>query len=166
MAVNDTRVRQLIDDYLGRNLGNPDPLDRTEIAFRQIKAARQAAGASADEDMAAAEHYLFARYMVSNGVVSVTQMRAMVMGYDGVKFLAQQNETTEKMMRHNPANPTSAVSAASVAWGMQGCSDGEEDRLKHAPKRAVLTWNWDAMKFGGITDRLADWGKSGTRGNY
>ena len=104
--------------------------------------------------------------LVSKGIVSLTQMRLMVAGYDGIKFIAQQNDATEKLMRHNPANPTSRVSAESVGWGLKGCEDGEADRLKYAPDRAVLTWNWDAMKFGGVTDKVAEWGKARTGGNY
>ena len=165
MAVDNKRVQQLIDDYLGRTLGNPDPLDRNRVAFRKIQAFRQLPGISADESIAAAEHYLFARFMVSSGTVSLMQMRMMVAGYDSIKFVLQQTETSEKWMRHNPANPTSAVSADSIGWGMQGCEDGEADRLKHAPQKSVLTWNWDAMKFGGSTDKVAEYGK-GKVGNY
>ena len=71
----------------------------------------------------------------------------------------QTTDRTEKMMRHNPDRPTSKVSAASVAWGLRGVEDGEQLRLQHNPGQNVPTWNWDAMKFGGFTDTVAEMGK-------
>ena len=158
MAVNGKVVLQLIDDYQGRYLA-VDQLERNRLAFRAIKDFRNTAGNSADESLAAAEHYLFARFMVSNAVVSENQMIIMVLGYDGVKAIAQTNSYTEKAMRHNPARPTSEVSMDSVAWGLKGASDGKADHAKYAPTVNPPTWNWDAMKFGGITDTIADYGK-------
>lgn len=160
MAVSDQHVRNWIDHYQGRALATKDPLARNTEAFRAIKEFRNAAGDSADESLAAAEHYLFARHMVSNAVVSETQMRLMVVGYDSVKLVAQTNSYTEKMMRHNPSRPTSEVSADSIAWGLRGAADGEKDRLAATPVKVAPSWNWDAMKFGGATDAIAEFGKT------
>jgi hypothetical protein len=158
MAVNGKIVLQLIDHYQGRFLGK-DQLERNALAFRAIKEFRNTAGDSADESLAAAEHYLFARYMVSNSIVSENQMTIMVLGYDGVKAIAQTNSYTEKAMRHNPVRPTSDVSMDSVAWGLKGATDGKADHDKYDPTAKPPTWNWDAMKFGGITDNIAEYGK-------
>jgi hypothetical protein len=86
-------------------------------------------------------------------------MQAMVLGYDGIKAVMQTTDTTEKMMRHNPDRPTSQVSSASVGWGLKGCEDGEKLRLSHNAGAKVPAWNWDAMKFGGATDAMAEYGK-------
>lgn len=158
MAVDDRVVLNHIDAYQGRFM-TADPLKRNALAFRAIKDFRNGAGDASDESLAAAEHYLFARYMVSNAIVSDTQMQVMVLGYDGVKALAQTNGYTERAMRHNKDRPTSKVSAASVAWGMKGCEDGEADRQTHAATARPPGWNWDAMKFGGSTDAIAEYGK-------
>lgn len=159
MAVNDNVVRTLIADYQNRYATSP-PISRNELAFRAIKAFRNGAGDSADESLAAAEHYLFARYMVSNAVVSENQMNLMVLGYDGIKAIAQTNSTLERAMRHNPLRPTSRISVSSVMWGLQGVTDGEADRRQFNPNATVPNWNWDAMRFGGITDLIADFGSA------
>lgn len=158
MAVDDRIVLSHIDQYQGRFMTAP-VLQRNTLAFRAIKDFRNSGGDSADESLAAAEHYLFARHMVSNGVASKKQMQLMVLGYDGVKALAQTNRTTEMAMRHNKDRATSKVSAASVSWGLKGCDDGEADREAHAADAEVPLWNWDAMKFGGATDAIAEFGK-------
>jgi len=158
MAVDDKTVQSHIDSYQGRYLRS-EQLERNRLAFRAIKDFRNSAGDSTDESLAAAEHYLFARYMVSNTVVSKTQMVAMVLGYDGVKAVAQTNRYTEAAMRHNPVRATSKVSAASISWGLKGADDGEKDRAKYSPGASVPAWNWDAMKFGGATDTIAEYGK-------
>jgi hypothetical protein len=159
MAVDDRKVLSLIDDYEGRFMSARDPLEKARLAFRAIQSFRNGSGDSADEALAAAEHYLFGKYMVSNGVCSERQMEVMVLGYDGVKAVMQTTDRTEKMMRHNPDRPTSNVSASSVSWGLRGVEDGEQLRLQHNPGQKVPSWNWDAMKFGGVTDTIAEMGK-------
>jgi len=160
MAVNEKQVLAHIDHYQGRFMTVKDPIEKNRLAFRAIKDFRNQGSNSVDESLAAAEHYLFARFMVSSGTCSSTQMDVMTVGYDGVKYLAQTTDTTEKMMRHNPANPTSRVSADSVSWGLKGSEDGEADRLAYNSAKKVPNWNWDAMKFGGVTDAIAEFGKS------
>jgi hypothetical protein len=158
MAVNDSTVLSHIDSYQGRFM-TAGVLERNRLAFRAIKDFRNGGGDSLDESLAAAEHYLFARYMVSNAITSGAQMRLLVLGYDGVKAVAQTNSYTEMAMRHNKDRPTSPVSAASVAWGLKGVDDGAADRETHAAGSSAPFWNWDAMKFGGATDTIAEYGK-------
>lgn len=165
MAVDDKKVLALIDHYQGQTMNMSDPLERNKVAFRSIQAFRNAKGGSTDESLAAAEHYLFARFMVSNGGAGHAQMKALVGGYDALKFVAQLSDRTEKLMRHNPANPTSKVSAASIAWGLKGCDDGEEDRKKYAAHKPEAHWNWGAIKFNGWTQMVADAGER-TIGGY
>lgn len=159
MAVDDKKVETLIADYQGRFKGASDDLERNRLAFRAIKDFRNAAGDSTDESLAAAEHYLFSRYMVSNSIVAYDQMFLMVLGYDSIKAIAQTNDTWEMAMRHNKARPTSKVSTASISWGLKGIKDGNNDRERLTPERLPPTWNWDAMKFGGATDAMAEFGK-------
>ena len=159
MAVDDKQVEALIADYQGRFSTASSDLERNRLAFRSIKDFRNAAGDSEDESLAAAEHYLFSRYMVSNSVVAYDQMMLMVLGYDGIKAIAQTNGTLEMAMRHNKARPTSKVSLSSISWGLKGVKDGNADRDRLTPDADRPTWNWDAMKFGGATDAAAEYGK-------
>ena len=103
MAVNDSTVLSHIDSYQGRFM-TAGVLERNRLAFRAIKDFRNGGGDSLDESLAAAEHYLFARYMVSNAITSGAQMRLLVLGYDGVKAVAQTNSYTEMAMRHIEAH--------------------------------------------------------------
>jgi len=157
--VDGKRVETLIADYRGRFPAAASDLERNRLAFLAIKAFRNSAGDSTDESVAAAEHYLFSRYMVSNVIVAYDQMMLMVLGYDGIKAIAQTNNFLEMAMRHNPTRPTSKVSTASIAWGLRGVKDGNNDRERLVPEKVAPTWNWDAMKFGGATDRMAEYGK-------
>jgi hypothetical protein len=158
MAVDEKVVQRLIDDYQGRFLG-VDQLERDRLAFRAIKDFRNGLGDSTDESLAAAEHYLFSRYLVSNAIVSTRQATLMVLGYDGIKAIAQTSDRTEKAMRHNPDRATSRVSTDSVSWGLKGIDDGQADLDAADPGHETPKWNWDAMKFGGFTDAAADYGK-------
>ena len=160
MAVNDTKVQTWIDMYFDLCKTAPTVPERNECAFRLIKDWRNVPGNSTDEDLAAAEHYLFARHMVSNAHCSVTQMKAMTRAYDGSKMLIQDNATLEKtLVRHNPANPPARATPESLQWGLKGCDDGEADRLAHNPHQRVPTIAWDAMKFNGPTRVIAEIGK-------
>lgn len=160
MAVNDVVVQGWIDSYLDRCKAAPTVPERNECAFRQIKDWRNLPGNSTDENAAAAEHYLFARSMVSNVYCSVTQMKAMTRVYDGTKMVIQDNSYLEKkLIRHNPANPPAKASADSLRWGLKGCDDGEADRIAHNPGKRVPAISWDAMKFNGPTKVIAEMGK-------
>jgi hypothetical protein len=158
MAVDHKVVEGIFRSYQLRFDTSPQLL-QNELAFRAIKDFRNTGGSSTDESLAAAEHYLFSRYMVSNAIVSKAQMDSMVVGYSSLKALAQLNSRLEMAMRHNKARATSKVSSSSVAWGLVGSIDGEKDRVLHAPASAPPSWNWDAMKFGGATDAVATAGK-------
>ena len=51
-------------------------------AFRDLQAQRRVPGASVDEDLAAAEHYMFARQMMCSGGVGEAQMEVIILSYD------------------------------------------------------------------------------------
>ncbi|WP_293856423.1 hypothetical protein [uncultured Alsobacter sp.] len=158
MAVSNDAVRQWIAYYQALHSAE-DVLPAREHAFRDCKAFRNVGSNSVDESLAAAEHYLFARYMVSNGIVSQRQMNIMIAGYDAVKIAAQQSPQLEVLMRHNKDNPTSKASADSIAWGLKGAEEGAEDFRTQNPGASPPGWNWDAMKFGGATDKAVELAK-------
>jgi hypothetical protein len=128
MAVVDTNVRHLISQYL-TNPGNSDACcGKVEVAFRALQAARQVPGASLDLDLAAAEHFMFSRFMVCTGTVGVAQMTALVIGYDAKKIIDR--------LRGNPnadavtGNPVSPPDADVVQWGLSGVLQGSIDHKR------------------------------------
>lgn len=158
MALSNDAVRQWIEYYQLLH-AKEDVLPARENAFRDCKAFRNVGSNSVDESLAAAEHYLFARYMVSNGIVSERQMNIMIGGYDAIKMGAQDHPALERLMRHNKANPTSRASLGSIAWALKGAQDGAEDFRTQNPGAQPPGWNWDAMKFGGATDKAVELAK-------
>jgi hypothetical protein len=128
MPVNDRHVRSLIAHAMA-NPGNGDACcGRVEVAFRDLQSARRVPGASLDLDLAAAEHYLFAFFMVCTGTVSPLQMRALVVGYDAKKWIDRARGKPNAIA--TTGNPVSPLNKDVVRWGLTGVSDGsrEHDR--------------------------------------
>ena len=139
MAVNDTNVRMHINRALAMFAAEPNFPVRLSQAFRQLQAERRRPGGSADEDLAAAEHYMFARQAVANNAVSVTQMRTMTYGYESIKF--GLNSIGLGSLLQTTSNPTAPPSEGSLRWGWRGCADGEADRLTYLPGSTPPTIN-------------------------
>ena len=128
MPVNDDNVRILIAGALA-NAGNGDACcGKVEVGFRDLQARRQVPGASLDMDLAAAEHYLFAPFMVCRGVVGPTQMRALIVGYDIKKWIDRaRGKPNATAVTSNPVTPPDG---AVVRWGLKGVTDGIADKSK------------------------------------
>jgi hypothetical protein len=128
MPVNDTNVQAIIDRALS-NSGNSDACcGRVGIGFRQLQTERRVPGASLDLDLAAAEHYLFARWMVCTGTVSAMQMRALVIGYDAKKWI--DSARGDPNATATTGNPVSAPDLGVVQWGLRGASHGSTDQTR------------------------------------
>jgi len=128
MPVTDAKVAKIIADTLAKHGSVPGCCDKYARAFRDLQAQRRVPGASVDEDLAAAEHYMFARQAVCQGFVSKTQMDAQVVGYTALKCLAQAIGA-DKFMR-TTANPTSPASRKAIDWGLKGSADGDADHAR------------------------------------
>jgi hypothetical protein len=129
MPVSDQKVRLLVDQAMGRALKEAGRCcGQVEVAFRDLQTQRRLPGKSLDLDLAAAEHYLFARWMVCTGTISTHQMRALVIGYDAKKLIDRLLDNPNKLQ--TTTNPVSPPNADVVAWGLQGVDDGiaEHDR--------------------------------------
>jgi hypothetical protein len=155
MAVNDRTVQNHIDRALGAHLSEPNFLLRLTKAFRMLQAERRLPGASVNEDLASAEHYLFARQAVANNACNYDQMRALVLGYGTIKFGLQTLGLGHLMQ--TTANPTSRASVDSVQWGLKGASDGEADRKKYLPGSTPAPFNPDFVKTGSSLDDKIKW---------
>jgi hypothetical protein len=128
MPVNDDNVRAIIARAVS-NGGNSDACcGKVSVGFRQLQAERRVPGASLDLDLAAAEHYLFARFMVCTGTVSPTQMRALVIGYDAKKWIDRARGDPDATA--TTGNPVSPPDMGVVQWGLKGVSDGSGDHAR------------------------------------
>lgn len=81
-----------------------------------------------DRELAAAEHYLYARWQVSSGKTWTEVMRIRALGYDVAKLLGYLPPIllVRKLAGHSWSRP----STDSLRWGLKGANDGEKD--KHA----------------------------------
>ncbi|HKV00130.1 MAG TPA: hypothetical protein VJR58_32835 [Vineibacter sp.] len=155
MAVDYIGAQGHVDRALGRYLSEPDFLARLHKAFRMLQSERRMPGASADEDLAAAEHYLFARQAVATNACNQGQMRALVIGYGSLKFTLQRVGLGKLMQTTD--NPTSRASRDSIEWGLMGVRDGEIDRLKYLPGSTPAPFNPDFVKTGSSLDDKIKW---------
>lgn len=127
MAVNDEAVRKHINRALATYAGEADLVRRLTRAYRLLQAERRVPDASHDEDLAAAEHYMFARQAVASNAVSLSQMLVMVVGYDADRY---------GLERVRPGTRTRAPAPASqdgIGWGVAGAMRGESDREAWLP---------------------------------
>ena len=139
MSVDDDVVRQLINDALANYGWAQDKCCGTiNDAFRSLQAYRQIPGNSLDLNHAAAEHYLFSRYMVCTGTVSKTQMKVLVAGYDAKKWL--DSKTGDANKEAVTSNPVSPPSWNVMTWGLKGCDDGGADQKRCNPDADPPFW--------------------------
>jgi hypothetical protein len=146
MPVDNGEVARIIAEALAAFPGEAGCCDANWRAFRMLQARRREPGRSVDENLAAAEHFMFARAMVCSATVSPTQMRLMVLGYDVSKMILQVVGAEGAMQ--TTANPTSRASTAQIGWGLLGVQRGSEDHDRcNAAAEAPLI-NMDAAQYG------------------
>ncbi len=138
MSVNDDKVREIIARALGNGGDGDTCCGQTRIGFRQLQKERRVPGASLDLDLAAAEHYLFARFMVCAGAVSAMQMRALVIGYDIKKWIDRAGGDPNATA--TTSNPVSPPDLDVVRWGLSGVSDGSNDHDRCNPSVKPALW--------------------------
>ena len=162
MAVNDVRVREIIDQKIQQFGGADGPNAAVNIraAWQDLKAWRDEAPAagrppnSLDLDHAAAENYMYARASVADGFVSQAQMNTLAVGYYLTKRLGMKMPTS--------GNPQSEVDAGVLRWGVIGAQEGEVDRIKYRFDTKAPLWRPvnEIMPLSGYTGLL---GRPGTR---
>lgn len=139
MSVDDKEVQRIINDALANHGWATDKCCGTiHDAFRSLQSHRQIPGNSLDLNYAAAEHYLFDRYMVCAGHVSKTQMKVLVAGYDTKKWL--DSKTGEPNKEAVTSNPVSPPSWEVMNWGLKGCDDGGGDVTRCNPGADPPLW--------------------------
>ena len=121
--VNDREVWRLIHQGL---LVTPAAtiVEKTHNAWRSMQARRRDGAHGADVDLAAAEHYMYNRFLT--GATGDPLTHPYPTGYFLKKalFFALGRENS---MRTDANDPVLPPSLSSVAWGHQGADDGMDD---------------------------------------
>jgi hypothetical protein len=134
MAVDDDIVRSHISRALVAHDRVPDVLRRLTKAFRLLQAERRDPAQAGDPNLAAAEHYLFARQAVAANAVSLVQMLTMAAAG------TVEGDTRQRMSRCAPSGGPdgrpSVVCQDLVGWCVAGAVRGEADRTTHLPHSA------------------------------
>lgn len=121
--VDDQKVWSIIHQELLTTPG-ATIVEKTQNAWVALKARRRDGVHGTEVNLAAAEHYMYNRFLT--GVTGDPLTRLYPSGYL-IKKLIFFGLGMEKNMRTDPTNPVLPPSLASVAWGNQGAQDGMKD---------------------------------------
>jgi hypothetical protein len=112
--------------------------------------------ASLVSDLAAAAHYMLARYHVCAAQAAAWQMRVIINGYDDRKrWLIGRGDRELRAMALNSNNRPFPPDFALRQWAFRGVTDGEADRQR-CNSLADVPWVMP------VVDRL-EWGVFSTR---
>ena len=138
--LDDAEVQRTIDLALRTASGalpsNPDYAADTccgVIAYAWVKVLvpqRQVPGASLIANLAAAAHYMLARYHVCAAKARLGQMKLVVDGYDARKRTAIARGDRDLKSMGITANRPFPPDFAIRNWAYKGAEDGERDRLR------------------------------------
>lgn len=118
--VNDQRVQEYIDECYAASNFTEEP-DRTRDAWAHALKLRRVDGQ--DVNLAAAEHYLYAKYSgKQDGAFGAVSTGVMAAGYDAVKAGAFALGVEDWLSTDGttPSRPT----LGSTEWGLRGAADG------------------------------------------
>ncbi len=83
-----------------------------------------------DTILAAAEHYLYARYQASSGVFEGVTTAIGVGLYDFFKLLPGTSHAYDWWLKTQGEKPASKPTILSMAWGAKGIKDGTDDYIR------------------------------------
>jgi hypothetical protein len=140
--LDDDGVRAKIADALAqaKSRGATGCCQVVGVAWTQVLVPQRRAftGASLVANVAAAAHYMLARYHVCNGLASQRQMKIVVDGYDAQKRVAiVTGDRDMKSIALTPNNPPFPPDFEITNWAYKGADDGESDRLRCNSKASV-----------------------------
>src|SRR5215471_2422585 len=121
--VDDQEVWRLVHQELLLAHGG-SVVEKVGAAWQALKARRRDGVHGTDVNLAAAEHYMYNRFLT--GATGDPLTRLYPTGYF-LKKLAYFAVGKEKSMRTDPNNPVLPPSLSSVAWSNQGAEDGMKD---------------------------------------
>jgi len=128
-VVQDPKVQAIIDRELVKYLSH-EPRERTRLAFRSLQERRQGPE-PLDINLAAAEHYLFARFLAGRTGEPLVRFAPTLYGIKKRAYFAlgigQRMAVT--------SNPVLPPNADVERWGNKGADDGLADytAATHAP---------------------------------
>jgi hypothetical protein len=114
--LSDQVVRAHIEDALAAN-GND-----LEAAWKYVQHQRCLPQNCLDQNLAAAEHYMFARFMVEELLTPASLMIANILAYSVFKFVLSAHGIEVPAFCDCPATPTSVFQ---VRWGLTGVGEGQ-----------------------------------------
>ena len=121
--VDHQEVQRIIEQALNHESSGMKTTDRVFAAFRVLQERRRTK-APLDVNLAAAEHYMYARALA--GKTGDPALIAVPTAY-GVKKAIYFALGKEKAMRTTPNNPVLPPSVESVVWGTLGVEQGLKD---------------------------------------
>jgi hypothetical protein len=121
--VDDAKVQSYIDSAIAHAAvsGGFD----VEKAFEFLQAKRCVEDYCCDQDLAAAEHYMFSRYMVYVEGYALPVWAALVLGYAGAKGMDLVPSLCQC--------PVTPATWAQISWALSGAADGESDAFMRPP---------------------------------
>lgn len=128
LSFDDQKVQTYINNALAANSHQKSFEERLLGAFTDLYKQRGREDPNDDNlELAAAEHYMYARYQVYSGESQADVMKAVVVGYDAMKLLASLPliyAVRKFVVRHSWTRPSTDI----IRWGLRGCQDGEANR--------------------------------------
>jgi hypothetical protein len=134
-SFDDKKVKAYIDDALAQKRAYWPRAKQNQEAWLALYALRQQTDPNDDNrELAAAEHYMYARYQVSSGETDEYVMKALTVGWDYGKALVDTNPPI-LIMRKISGISWTRPSTDSIRWGWRGCHDGAIDKqLDQSPR--------------------------------
>ena|SRR5215475_11646178 len=115
------RVHEILSDMYAAVPGS-NVQDRLYTAWIRLRNRREA-GACSDEELAIAEHYAYARYVVAKDGYT-NYMKMLVLGYSAIKALGLKG-----LLPKTGRCEVSSFSRLEYNWSSRGADDGLEDYL-------------------------------------
>jgi hypothetical protein len=132
---DDGRVQAWIDRAYREmgSMGGNDQMRKNQFAWSYLITERKKShAATQDIYLAAAEHYLYARFESSTGILGSGMMIIGVGLYDLVKATPGMLEVYNWYLRKQGERPASRPTWLSTKWGAQGLADGTADYMRGA----------------------------------
>ena len=134
LAFDDSKVQAYINKAMAET-SNYKPIDnQLSMAWSNLYMRREKDDPDGnDRELAAAEHYMYARWQVCTGKSSEWLMKAWTVGYDPFKLLGYVPAVlvVRKLAGHSWSRP----STDSIKWGRRGCDAGVRDKKAITPDR-------------------------------
>jgi hypothetical protein len=124
---NNAAVVGIVDEALGGTRFATLQPSALQSAWFRVRNRREDKANCCNAELAAAEHYLYARYAVANHDYGGTEMKALVWSYGLLKFLIPRTGIC----------PQSPNTAGQRQWGYEGANDGDEDWHRNNPEDAA-----------------------------